>query len=65
MDFFFRLESDVELSSWVATQRRLKGLGQLSEGKITKLETIDFVWSDTDLTWDRMYKQLVEYPFTK
>lgn len=58
------------LGNWVALQRKLQAQGKLSDGRLKKLDKLNFVWSahtrtrlqlEYDLQWERNFRKLTEY----
>lgn len=54
-------ELDEQLSNWVVNQRAFNRRGQLSPGRVERLDSIGFVWRPDDAIWDKRYEQLVEF----
>ena len=49
------------LGGWVNYQRQRQRLGELSPGKVQRLNEIEFVWHPLKQTWDEMFDALIEY----
>lgn len=56
-----RSDPDKKLSGWVKRQRNNRREGKLSQEKIDKLDTLNFVWHRLDFAWDSKYNMLIEY----
>lgn len=50
-----------QLGRWVAMQRYRRKIGELSPAHIDRLDKLGFVWSPTDIGWDKMYAKLVVF----
>ncbi len=50
-----------QLGRWVAMQRYRRKIGEMPQNQIDRLEKIGFVWSPTDVGWNRMYQKLVQF----
>ena len=56
------LSGNVELQSWVRTQRRQREKGEMEPWKIVKLDAIGFDWrKDNDRKWDEFFELLVAF----
>ncbi|TXJ02084.1 MAG: hypothetical protein E6Q32_03240 [Neisseriales bacterium] len=49
------------LAKWLGIQRIKFSRKLLSQERINKLNTINFIWSDTDHNWEYKYQELVQY----
>jgi hypothetical protein len=54
-----------ELGSWVGNQRNYKKLNKLAAERIQKLETIGFVWSALDNSWNNAFAALCVFKSTR
>ena len=69
MSFPSRDEADIQLGTWVCTQRHRYSIKTISVHRIERLESIGFVWNERyakyacvlDGKWMEMYDQLVAY----
>ena len=52
---------DPQLGRWVAAQRHRRRLGVLTEEQIEQLDSLGFVWSPADLTWETLFLALKEF----
>jgi len=50
-----------QLGSWVVVQRTNKRTGVLSEERIIRLNTIEFVWDAFDAYWEEQYTALLKF----
>ena len=59
----FRYEDDPSLGKWVVQQRHSYNTNKsrLTEARITKLDSIGFVWNSYDAQWTEKYDRLVRY----
>jgi superfamily II DNA or RNA helicase len=53
--------ADIQLSRWVATQRRFYSKGKLSSDRIARLEALGFQWGVPYLDWDQSYSKLEDF----
>jgi hypothetical protein len=49
------------LGNWVHTQRTLRKLGRLDEGRIDRLDALGFTWDLRREQWEAMFAALAEY----
>lgn len=49
------------LGRWVAMQRYRRKVGELAKKQVEELERYGFVWSPTDMTWNRMFDKLAAF----
>ncbi|MDC0281007.1 Helicase associated domain protein [Akkermansiaceae bacterium] len=52
---------DKQLANWVKTQRKFKKEGELENPKVSKLNSIGFVWDPHDEKWIKRLTELKEY----
>jgi predicted helicase len=52
---------EIKLYQWCSAQRVFRKKGMLSDKKIKKLNSIDFIWNQQNLIWDIKFDQLKEY----
>lgn len=50
-----------QLGRWVAMQRYRRKIGELSAAHVSRLDKLGFVWSPTDIVWDKMFAKLVQF----
>jgi hypothetical protein len=50
-----------QLGRWVAMQRYRRKIGELSAEHVGRLDKLGFVWSPTDIAWDKMLANLVQF----
>jgi len=56
-----RSKADKSLGIWVAHQRALKSKGQLTDQRISKLDSLEFEWDLLSVDWNHMFSLLTEY----
>lgn len=52
---------NLPLGRWVAMQRYRRKIGEMAQAQIDRLDKLGFVWSPTDVGWERMYEKLVQF----
>ena len=54
-------ESNKIIGDWISSQRSAYKKGILSKEKISKLDSLGFEWEILSSTWEKMFKELMEY----
>lgn len=50
-----------QLGRWVAMQRYRRKIGELTARCVNRLDKLGFVWSPTDVVWNRMFDKLLAF----
>ncbi len=53
--------TETEVAKWLGIQRVQYKQGHLSEERINKLNSINFIWSEVEMIWEKKLKELIEY----
>jgi len=56
-----RWSDNLQLGSWVSTQRRMKNQNKLSVDRIHRLNHLGFCWDALEDNWERMFSDLKKY----
>lgn len=54
-------EENKQFATWVAVQRTRRKQNKLSQDRIARLDSIEFVWAPHTLAWDEMFGRLSAY----
>lgn len=52
---------DLQLGTWLQTQRRERRLGKISSDRIARLDALGMVWNFNETDWERNFALVVEY----
>ena len=59
--FFLALNEDEEMSNWMINVINSRKKGKLLKDQIRKLDSINFIWSISDLRWEQNLASLVKF----